>query len=170
VGIFGGGETLLGDAGARVGGERAAEEMLGGEGGVGVLNSSGQPIVLFDGECNFCNSAVNFILRHERDQSLRFAASQSEFGQRELASHGLPAKPGSIVLVEGGRIYTKSSASLRLARYLRRPWRWLGALAIIPAPVRDMVYGWVAANRHRLTGRAEQCRFPTEELKSRFLS
>ncbi len=128
------------------------------------------PLVIFDGECNFCNASVNFVLRHERDAKLQFASNRSTAGKAALSSVGIGESPGSIVLIENGQAFAKSSASLRLARYLRVPWRWLGLFILIPRPIRDFVYGWVAANRYRISGNMSHCRVPTDEFRGRFLS
>lgn len=127
------------------------------------------PVVLFDGDCNLCNRWVDFVLRHERDPSLRFAPSQSAYGRAALREHGVAGPPGGVVLIENGRLYQHSTASLRLSRYLRAPWCWLSLLFVIPGPLRDGIYGWIAANRYRWFGKSAACRVPTPELRSRFL-
>ena len=133
-------------------------------------SSSSGTLVLFDGDCNFCNRSVQFILDHEADQTLRFASSRSEVGQRALAECGLGCQPGSIVVIEDGRCFTKSSASLRLARHLRKPWSWLSLLSIIPRPIRDFGYGIVAKNRHRISGKMSHCRVASPADAARFVS
>ncbi len=128
------------------------------------------PILLFDGVCNLCSSAVQFILRHESAPTLRFAALQSEAGQALLAAHGLP--PGyqaSLVLIEGPAAYTDSDAALRTAAYLRLPWRWLAGLRALYKPARDAAYRFVARRRYRWFGRKPSCWLPTPELSARFL-
>ncbi len=139
------------------------------------------PIVLFDGVCNLCNGAVQFIIDHERAPNLRFAALQSEIAERlltdvfgeerskELRTTATSGDPDSVVLIEGSRGYTHSTAGLRLARHLRAPWRWLYAFIIVPAVVRDAVYRLIARNRYRWFGKAAACRVPTPELRARFL-
>ncbi len=77
--------------------------------------------------------------------------------------------PDSMVVVADGKVHTGSDAALILARHLRSPWRWLALLWIVPRPLRDTVYRWVARNRYRWFGESETCRVPTPELRSRFL-
>ncbi len=87
---------------------------------------SEEPVVLFDGVCNVCNTAVNFVLDHERASELRFASLQSSAARSIATAHGLAevtGDPDSIVFVEGGRVFEQSSAALRIARYLRWPYR-----------------------------------------------
>ena len=128
------------------------------------------PVILFDGVCNLCNGFVQFVIRRDRAGRFRFASLQSAEGQALLAAHGLPAptEPESIVLIENGRAYSHSGAVLRLARHLPG-WRWLAAFRVVPRPLRDAAYRWVARHRYRWFGRQEACLLPTPELKARFL-
>jgi predicted DCC family thiol-disulfide oxidoreductase YuxK len=143
----------------------------------------GPSVVLFDGECNMCNAAVQFCLDRERGSALRFAALQSKAAadlldglvgvERSCALRGPDGArengPGSVVLVEGERVATQSTAALRLCTYLRAPWRWLAILRLVPRPIRDAVYRFVGRNRYRWFGKTASCRVPTPELASRFL-
>ncbi|WP_084783995.1 thiol-disulfide oxidoreductase DCC family protein [Paenibacillus sp. FJAT-26967] len=128
------------------------------------------PVVLFDGVCNLCNSAVMFTIRRDPHGRVRFAALQSDAGQRLLARHDLPAVSfDTFVLVEGNRAYMQSTAGLRVLRRLRYPWPLLYGFIAVPKPLRDAVYRWVARNRYRWFGQREQCMMPTPELRRRFL-
>jgi predicted DCC family thiol-disulfide oxidoreductase YuxK len=127
-------------------------------------------IVLFDGVCNLCNGAVQFIIRRDRRRQFRFASLQSETGQERLRQMNLPtAAFSTFVLSEGGKVYTRSTAALRIARRLPGAWPLLYAFVLIPRPVRDWVYDLVARCRYRLFGRQDSCMMPTPELKGRFL-
>lgn len=141
------------------------------------------PVVLFDGVCTFCNGAVEFILDHEKRAVLRFAPLQSEPGVAllEAAAGASEARalragatgdgdPSTMVLVEDGRVFTHSTAGLRIARYLRAPFSWAIVLLLVPRFLRDAVYRWFAAHRYRWFGREETCRVPTPELRARFLA
>jgi predicted DCC family thiol-disulfide oxidoreductase YuxK len=126
--------------------------------------------VLFDGVCNLCNASVGFIVDRDRRGYFSFAPLQSEVGRRLLAAHGpLPESMDSVVLLEGGRLYTRSRAALRIARRLDGAWPLLFALSILPVPLADAAYAWVARNRYRWFGRTEACRVPTAALRARFL-
>ena len=128
------------------------------------------PVVIFDGECGFCDATVDFILEHDPAGVFRFASRQSAAGKRLLLSHGLPeGGVGSIVLVEDGIVHTHSPASLRIARRLRGGWRVLHAFSVVPSPIRDAVYGFVSRNRTRVLGKREVCSVPTPERRARFL-
>ncbi|MBD0383320.1 thiol-disulfide oxidoreductase DCC family protein [Paenibacillus sedimenti] len=127
-------------------------------------------IVLFDGVCNLCNGAVQFILHRDPQGVFRFASLQSEVGQKLLRQHLLPADViNTIVLIEHGRSYTQSTAALRIARRLRGAWKAAYAAILIPAPWRNAAYRFVARNRYRWFGQAEHCILPRPEFKQRFL-
>jgi predicted DCC family thiol-disulfide oxidoreductase YuxK len=81
----------------------------------------------------------------------------------------VPAGVDSVVLIERGQIYTRSRAALRIARRLDGLWPLMYALAVVPTPLADAVYAWIARNRYRWFGRSEECRVPTPELRGRFL-
>ena len=132
-------------------------------------------VILFDGVCNLCNGAVLFVLDRDPRARFRFAPLQGDEAGRRLAAHGPEAERvraalSSIVLLEDGVLHTRSTAALRIARRLRWPWPLLYAAIAIPAPVRDLVYDWVARNRYRWFGREEACRLPTPALRARFLA
>lgn len=125
--------------------------------------------MLFDGTCNLCNGAVQFIIDHERAPTLKFASLQSEAASELLGAPLGPGDPETVMLVEDGRTYTHSTAALRVARHLRAPWRWLVVFVVVPRFVRDAVYRWIARHRYRWFGKSETCRVPTPELRARFL-
>lgn len=128
-------------------------------------------IVLFDGVCNLCNGAVQFILQHEAlPPRLKFASLQSESGQRLLRKFQLNTQDfDSMVLVQGESYALKSTAVLKIAGYLKAPWSWGRLLLILPAMLRNPVYQWVAANRYKWFGKKDQCWLPTPDLRARFL-
>jgi len=128
------------------------------------------PVVLFDGVCNLCNGAVQFLIDRDPTARFRFASLQSGAGQELLAAHGLgDDRPDSIVLVHRGQALVESDAALGIARLMGGPWRVFGAARILPRGVRDWAYRLIARNRYRLFGRTEACRIPTPELRARFL-
>ena len=127
-------------------------------------------VVLFDGVCNLCNGWVRFLIARDPAARLRLASVQSDAGRAILAWCGLPVDHfDTMVFVEAGRAYTKSTAFLRVVRYFPRPWPWLSWGLVVPRPLRDWLYDRVALNRYRLFGRQEVCMLPTPEIRSRFL-
>jgi predicted DCC family thiol-disulfide oxidoreductase YuxK len=128
------------------------------------------PIVLFDGVCNLCSGAVQFIIRRDPEGRFRFASLQSPLGEELLARFGIdPRLIDSVILVEGDRWSKESDAALRVARGMSGAWRMLWALRVIPRPLRDGLYRLIARNRYRWFGKQETCWLPTPELRGRFL-
>lgn len=126
-------------------------------------------LILFDGVCVLCNGSMRFVMKHERAAVFQFAAIQSDAGQKVLADHDQETEDwDSVVVIEEGRVYRKSDAAVRIARYLRAPWRWLGIIRFLPRGLRDWLYDRVARNRYRLFGRYEVCMVPTPQLRGRF--
>lgn len=127
-------------------------------------------IVLFDGVCNFCNAAVNFLIDHDPHGRLKFGALQSEAAAPLLESHGIRADDlESFVFIDRGRVHRRSDAALHLAWALGGVWRLLYPFLLLPRPARDAIYDWIATNRYRWFGKRDACRIPTPELKSRFI-
>ena len=157
----------------------AAGQSIVGKLGVGRRSSrrdaltsalDGHPLVLFDGVCGMCNRAVDFVLTRDRTAVFRFAALQSTAGQAALIRYGLSADyRDSMVLIVGERWYRYSSASLEILRWLGLPWALLWPLVLVPPPLRDLVYDFVASRRYRWFGKLEACRVPTAEERARFI-
>ena len=128
------------------------------------------PIILFDGLCKFCNGMVNFIIRQDKKKIFRFAALQSEAGQKLLRQYHLPLENlDSFVLIDNERIYKSSTAGLKLYNHLPWYWKWTQVFWIVPAFIRNAVYDFMAKNRYKWFGKKDQCMIPSPEVKSRFL-
>lgn len=140
-------------------------------GGVEEVGRVERPVVVFDGVCNLCNASIDFLLRHDRRGVFRFASNQSGAGRKLLSERGVdPENVQSVYLVEAdGRVSSKSTAVLRIARELGWPWRLATVFRVVPRPVRDVVYDLVARSRYRLFGRRQTCRLPKPEERARFL-
>jgi predicted DCC family thiol-disulfide oxidoreductase YuxK len=135
-----------------------------------VAKVSEHAMLLFDGECNLCNHAVQFVIPRDPRDRYRFAALQSEYGRQILERYELSsAAINTVILIQNGKLYTKSTAALKLVRHLNRLWPTLYLLIIIPRFLRDPIYDWIARNRYKWFGRREFCMMPTPEMKSRFL-
>lgn len=129
------------------------------------------PVILFDGVCNLCNSSVQYVINHDPSEQFQFASLQSEAGQALLAKHHLPlAGFDSFVLIENDKAYTQSTAAIRVARKLKGPVNLLAVFIIIPAFIRDVLYKFVAANRYKWFGKKDSCMLPSPQLKDRFLT
>jgi predicted DCC family thiol-disulfide oxidoreductase YuxK len=132
--------------------------------------ASDRAVVLFDGTCAFCERAVVFIAARDPAGYFRFGASQSREAAELLAPYGLSRETArSLILIEGGRAYLRSTATLRIAARLRFPWSLARLLLLVPVPVRDAAYRIVAAIRHRLAGRSNACDMPPEAIRRRMI-
>ncbi|GIP39345.1 hypothetical protein J31TS4_26250 [Paenibacillus sp. J31TS4] len=127
------------------------------------------PVVLFDGVCSFCHASVRFLLKRDSRGVFRFAARQSQAGQAYAERFPQLAKTDSVALVAEGRCYTESAAALRIGARLGGPWRLLAILLLVPRPLRDGVYRWVARNRYRWFGQTDACVLPAPGVRDRFL-
>ncbi len=128
------------------------------------------PIVLFDGVCNFCNGSVNFIIRRDPKKKFRFAPLQSEVGQKLLKQFGLSTTDlDTMILIDGDRYYSRSTAGLQIARRMSGLWPLLFAFIVVPPFLRDFVYNVIARNRYRWFGKRDACMVPTPDLRERFL-
>lgn len=128
-------------------------------------------LVLFDGVCNLCNGFVQFVLRRDKAGRVVFASLQSDLGQSVLRALELPTEQlGTVLLLDDGRVYDRSDAPLRLARYLGGAWPLATGLRIVPRFVRDGVYNFIARHRLQWFGQKDQCMLPRPEWRSRFLA
>jgi predicted DCC family thiol-disulfide oxidoreductase YuxK len=136
-----------------------------------VVLPKNKKIILFDGVCNLCNNAINFIIEHDKKDVFRFASLQSELGQKLVLERGIdPDILDTIILIEPGIVYyEKSTAALKIAKDLSGGYSFLQYFLFLPKFIRDGVYNLVASNRYKWFGKKESCMIPTPELKGKFL-
>ena len=128
------------------------------------------PVILFDGVCNLCSGAVQFIIKHDRKKLFRFASLQSKFGEEVMKHFGLPVDQyNSFILLEKEKIYTRSKGALKVAKKLNGLYFLLYAFIIVPRFIRDAVYNFIARKRYNWFGKKETCWIPTPELKNLFI-
>jgi predicted DCC family thiol-disulfide oxidoreductase YuxK len=133
-------------------------------------HGDGHPVILFDGVCTLCCGMTRWIIARDREAVFRFAPLQSEAGRRLLAAHDLPADElSTIVLIEGGDAYRRSDAAWRIAARLGGVWRLLAWLRVVPRPLRDAVYRFIARHRYRWFGRRDACMRPDACDAGRFV-
>ncbi|MFY9609728.1 MAG: DCC1-like thiol-disulfide oxidoreductase family protein [Blastocatellia bacterium] len=137
--------------------------------------TTSQPVLLYDGQCGFCNKTIQRILRHDKRKAMFFAALQSDYGKSVLTRHPEIAGIDSLVYVEPldfaylERVFVRSDAALRVARYLGGPWKLALFGYIIPRSVRDYLYDQFAKRRYRWFGKYDTCPLPSPEVRARFL-
>ena len=128
-------------------------------------------IILFDGVCNLCDSAVQFIIKHDKKDVFRFVALQSNLGLEICNYIGIDPKiTDSIVLYEPGTAYYyKSEAALKIASQLGGFYGFLAGFNFLPKRINDSIYDYIATNRYKWYGKKEHCMIPSEALKMKFL-
>jgi predicted DCC family thiol-disulfide oxidoreductase YuxK len=135
---------------------------------------SKQPLLLFDGECGFCNKVVQFFLRNEKknlpdSKTVKFVPLESEAGKLLRQYFEIDDQIDSIILIRHHSAYIKSCAALRLTQYMKGLWPVLSLFVIIPPFIRNLVYNFVAKHRKKIAGRVESCGLLKQEDKERFL-
>lgn len=129
-----------------------------------------QPILLFDGVCNLCDTTVNFIIDRDPNKNIKFAALQSKSGQELLSHFSLSTENfDTVILVYKGKVHKKTGAILRVVHWMKFPWPFLLIFIIIPFFLRDFMYSIIAKNRYKWFGKMDYCRVPSADLKERFL-
>ena len=128
------------------------------------------PVILFDGVCNLCSRSVQYVVKHDPEKIFRFASLQSSFAEKILQQYNLPANTfNSFILLINGKIYTRSTAALIVAKKLTGLSKLLYGFIIVPKFMRDAVYNIIAKNRYKWFGKKNECWIPTPELKSLFM-
>jgi predicted DCC family thiol-disulfide oxidoreductase YuxK len=129
-----------------------------------------EPIILFDGVCNFCSDGVKFVIDRNRSSNLRFCQLQSPKGKALLAEYGVvDPEMDSMALIANGKLYLKSSAALKVCAHMNMPWPALSIFILVPTFIRNKVYDWFGGNRYRWFGKKESCWIPDEVIRQRFL-
>lgn len=128
-------------------------------------------IILFDGVCTLCNASIDFVMKRDPKNRFLVGALQESVSKKVLSDFQVdPAYLDSLVLVEKGKIYFRSTAALRIAKGLGGLWSLLYIFIILPTFLRDPVYDWIGKNRYRWFGKKSTCRMPTAEERKKFLS
>ena len=127
-------------------------------------------VILFDGVCDFCNGAVNFVIGRDKAEYFKFAALQSDLGSQLRSKYAIDEiETDSVILIENGIAYLRSTAALRIARHLDGIWSWSYVFIVVPRRIRDWAYNLFAKYRYKLFGRQETCLIPTPDVRARFL-
>lgn len=128
------------------------------------------PIILFDAECVLCSANAQFVLKHDKAVRFRLASMQGQVGAQIYRQQGMdPAKPNTMLVVEGDKVRQDSDAVLSIYEALGFPWRLLSIFRLVPPFLRDPVYRWVARNRYRIFGKRTTCWMPPPEYEGRLL-
>ncbi len=126
-------------------------------------------IIMFDGECVFCDHSVQFILKHDVNEVFKFTSLQSDVGKQLLKQYNVDPSIDSLVVIYKEKVYIQSDAAIIIAQQFKGLWKLLAIVKVIPKWMRDKVYVLIAKHRYRLYGQLETCRIPTKEERHRFL-
>ena len=130
-----------------------------------------QRIILFDGVCNLCNSAVQFVLKRDKKSVFKFASLQSDIAKKLLKDFEVSGiGEGTFVLIDDGEVYTRSTAALKVSKHLSGIWPLMTIFMIVPRFMRDWVYNLISKNRYRWFGKRDTCMIPSPEMKIKFLN
>ena len=132
------------------------------------MNTKNKHIILFDGDCNFCNYWVKFVIKRDKKDKFRFASLQSEKGKEILLQNNLIADLSTVVLIKDDEAKTKSSAALTIAYELGGLYSLAIVLMIIPKFIRNAFYDLIAKNRKKFL-KNESCIIPSEHIKKKFI-
>ena len=126
-------------------------------------------IVLFDGVCNLCNSTILFLIKHDTNHNLHFAATQTESGKNLMRQYNILDEEKSVFFIKDGIVFSKSNAVIEIAKQITR-WPHIFKYGILfPAFIRDGVYNLIAKNRYALMGTRDSCSVPSKDHIERFL-
>ncbi len=133
-------------------------------------NQADTPLILYDGLCHLCTTTLGFVIKRDSKKAFRFASLQSTRGQRSLEKFDLPVSDfKTFALLTQQGCFTKSRAALHVIKGLDGFWPILYILILIPRPLRDFFYDWIAKNRYRFFGKHAACFVPSPDLEDRFL-
>lgn len=127
-------------------------------------------IILFDGICNFCDSTVQFIIKHDQAGYFQFASLQSDVGQALLRQFNISENIDSVILIEDGKAYVESTAALKISKNLEKIWPCYYLFILVPPIIRNALYRRFAKHRYRFFGTKKECLLPTPSQRQRFLS
>lgn len=126
-------------------------------------------IVFYDGDCGLCNRSVAFVLKHEKEKVIHFAAIQSDFTKRLFEEKGwMTPDLSTVYFLDEGELFEKSTAALKIGKFLKAPKSWVIVFFIVPKFIRDAVYNFIAKRRKRIS--KGFCVMPAPGDRERFLS
>jgi predicted DCC family thiol-disulfide oxidoreductase YuxK len=127
-------------------------------------------ILLFDGVCKFCHASVQFVIKRDVNDRFIFCTIQSDKGQELVKQHGLQDSGlTSMILLDRGKVFRKSSAALRIAKQLKAPWPLLYGFIIVPTFIRNIIYDFIGNHRYQWFGKFDQCMIPDDETRKKFM-
>jgi len=128
-------------------------------------------IILFDGVCNFCDKSVNFIIKRDTKDQFLYAPLNSEAGIDFIKTQSEKVKnTDSIILITNNKVYSKSTAAIKIVSKLKGLWFLMSLFYIVPSFIRDTVYDYIAKNRYQWFGKLDSCKVINVKEKNKFLN
>jgi len=134
-----------------------------------MCNNANKYTVIFDGECSFCNDAVNFIIKRDPKALFVFTPLQGTHAAELMNKFNIPYKTDSLILIKDGEYYLRTDAALKIAIELSGPWPLFFLMKFIPREFRDPFYKIFSANRKKIFGEKKSCIIPPPETRDRFI-
>ena len=131
--------------------------------------SADGPVVFYDGNCGLCDRFIRFLIRIDKHRRLRYSTLQGETAKQVIGSPEGSWDTWSVQLLDSDGLFERSQAALRTIAHVGGIWRAARWLLIVPRPIRDGVYRFVATHRYRWFGKTDTCMVPTPALRERFL-
>lgn len=132
------------------------------------MDKKNVPVVLYDGDCGFCNRSVAFVMKRDKTQSIHFAAIQSDFTTQLFKDKGWEEPDlSTFYFIENGELFQKSKAALKVSKYFSFPFNMIQICVVVPRFIRDGAYDFIAKRRQKLSNGF--CVMPTEEERKRFI-
>ena len=133
------------------------------------INFDENALILFDGECMFCNKTIQFILNNDKKERFLFAALRSEIGQYVREWHfGDKPVPDSIILVDKQGVHLKSTAVLRIFKHCESTSFLSHSTGWMPTSIRNLFYDTFAKKRYAIFGKSDTCMLPAPDVRKRF--
>ncbi|MBK6698928.1 MAG: DUF393 domain-containing protein [Saprospiraceae bacterium] len=128
-------------------------------------------IILYDGECNYCDAIVQFLIRVDKNNDFKFAHITSQTGSKILIKFGIDSNlHDSFIYVKDQKYYMYSDGAGQVLLQLGGTYAVMGKILLaMPLTIRDATYKWVARNRYKLFGRKQSCDIPSQSILDKFL-
>lgn len=127
-------------------------------------------IILFDGVCNLCNGTVMFLIKHDKNNQLHFAAQQTSAGEKIINQYHINDNHQSVIFIKNELVYFKSDAIIEIGKLLTGWPRIIVVGVVFPSFFRNWLYDLIAKNRYKFFGKREFCSVPSKELEHKFIS
>jgi len=126
-------------------------------------------IIIFDGECGFCNRTVLFIAKKDVENEFLLVSNLSKRGQEILNSLGLDKVANeTLILVKGNKHSVKGRAIKKIAKEIRISTILLFVLRITPNQLLNLGYSFFSKFRKKII-KNNHCQIPSSDILNKFI-